>query len=376
MPKCTYTPDLLIGYVLAKMDQLRKIVFHLENTVDFTLRELVHIRTEILEIDAEVQLQAKMIKNEQIGPKMMEFRALLRRAVTTRERREQRARANEEDDDQPRPSAQFEVVEPQEAVAPASPTRDDLAPYASDNEDPLPLELKSIVRPARNFQPIRVQPSDTVEAMSEATDEPVPSTSRQADLRDELDRQRLAGSYGVRHENQEQSRETGAARGRGANCRFEQSRIFVPSHASERSRSDHRGGTRSVSSMSSHASYVSAPQERFDGPVTGRTYPPVQREPPTPLVRNDPSYIGMSEIYTHPPQGSPICPLGQHKLYRCTSFLRMGLQEKWYTVLKKGLCLNCLIRGHSHFTCDQPGACYRCGRRHDSKLCPEGPNAE
>lgn len=378
MPKCTYTPDLLVGYILGKMERLRKIVYYLENQESYTMMELEHVRVELLETDAEVQLQAKMVKDERVGPKMIEFRALLRRAIVSRERREQRARAIEQGtNEQPIPPIQFDDVGPPMGTR-ASPTGEELEIYASDNEDEFPLELRSTVRPAQTFEPIRIEPMEPIDS----TNEPQPSTSRQADLRDQLEHQRTAASYGVQHGDRENSRNAGAQRGRGRERHFETSRIFVPSRTSDRSRSDHRGRPGTVSSVSSYgsavSSYVSGPQERFDAPVTDRAYPPVLRAPPTPLARNDKSLIGRSEIYTHPPQGSPricpICPLGQHRLYRCTTFLRMGLQEKWYTVLKKGLCVNCLIRGHSHFACDTPGACYRCGRRHNSKLCPEGPN--
>lgn len=366
MPKQVYTGDFVVGWVHARMEQLRKIIHRLENVPDFSLRELMHLRDDILNIDVEVQLQEKMVKDDRIKPKMVEYRALLRRAVVTRERREQRARAIEAGDDR-NPPIQFDDVGQQEAAR-ASPSLSTLDIYASDNEEPLPLELMSQIKPAPDYQPIRM-PSP------EPSNEPQPSTSRQADLREQLEERQQVGSYGVRHENRENSRNNGAQRGRDRERHYGQSRVFVPSRASDRSRSDLRSRAETTTSASSYASYVSTPQEQFSAPVTHRTYPPIRRNPPTPLVRNDPTLIGSSEIFTHPPMGSPkicpMCPLGQHRLWQCTTFLRMGLQEKWYTVLKKGLCVNCLIRGHSHFSCMTPGACPRCGKRHNSKLCPE-----
>lgn len=118
-------------------------------------------------------------------------------------------------------------------------------------------------------------------------------------------------------------------------------------------------------------------QEIFSHPVRGRPYPPIREELPIPLRLEDPDLVGMAEIYVRPRYGSPkrcpLCPYIEHKLYRCMAFRRMGLRERWYTVLRLGLCLNCLIPGHSHYTCETPGACCRCGKRHNSQLCPIGP---
>lgn len=202
---------------------------------------------------------------------------------------------------------------------------------------------------------------------------PGPSTSNQPDLRRQLERGRELTNFSVQRE-QVRTEWTRMGRGRG---RVIHSRIFVPS-PSERSRSRLGDRSSTASTASSYASYVSQPMEELSGPVKGRTFPPIRREPPKPLVRNDPGLIGSSEVYVHPPNDDPhMCPkceTARHKLFQCTSFQRMGLQEKWYTALKLGVCLHCLIRGHSHFTCESPGTCWRCRKRHNSKLCPNNPN--
>lgn len=360
MPKQPFTVDFVVGFIYAKVADVRKIVFRMENRLNFSMNELTNIQLELEEIDAEVQLQAKMITDERVRPKMMEFDQLMKRAIEQRERREQRARAIEAGNEQQEHA--LRDVEPDKMAQERQPTREDLDPYASDNEEPLAPELMSIVRPAKKFQPIEFRPNE-------------PGPSRQGDLRDQLENQRTAqhaaGSYGVHRESREQGRRGGHKRGGGAY------REFVPSRNSERSRSDVHSQAGTVSSVSSFGSYVSQQQERFSAPVSGRAYPPVQYEPDPPLVRNDPNLIGSSEVFIHPPRRANICPHcsngAQHKLYRCTTFLRMGLQQKWYTALNLGVCLNCLIRGHSHFACKTPGACIRCGKRHNSKLCPEGP---
>lgn len=127
------TGDFVVGWVHARMEQLRKIIHRLGNVPDFSLRELGHLRNEILSIDAEVQLQEKMVKDDRIKPKMVEYRALLKRAVVTQERREQRARSIEQGDDR-NPPIRFDDIG-QEEAARASPSLSTLDIYASDNEE-------------------------------------------------------------------------------------------------------------------------------------------------------------------------------------------------------------------------------------------------
>lgn len=136
--------------------------------------------------------------------------------------------------------------------------------------------------------------------------------------------------------------------------------------------------TMSVSSRKSTASsssYVSRPQVPRNRRVTGVLYPPMATRCPVDLNPSDPSLIGRDEYYTTVIPNNGICPLcrGRHKVYRCTMFLRAGLQERWYWALLHGLCLNCLYSKHSSFTCQQDGACPRCGKRHNSLLCPWNP---
>lgn len=144
-------------------------------------------------------------------------------------------------------------------------------------------------------------------------------------------------------------------------------------HGSEPSRASERGWSDAAPSQTSRA-YVSSQQEKFTAPVSGRAYPPVQVTPPVALSRRDPSIIGKSELFVHPPQPAsicPICPGAQHKLFRCPKMLRADLQERWYRALRAGVCLNCLMRGHSSFTCYNGEACIKCKCRHNSILCPK-----
>lgn len=359
MPKLPYTAEYLVGYLHNGMNQVRRILYRLENQEDYSRQELLHIRDDLLEANADAEFQSTMIKDERARPVMLEFRELMRRAVIRRNAREKRLSDTRARSEGVSMDIQFGSVVPEMLIGRRSPTREDLEPYASDNSDEFPVHLMSTVRPTRNFAPIRTDPPGPGE----------PSTSRDADLRHQLVDRRIAANVSVQQERRESARPTARA--------HERSRDFVPSRNSDRSRSEREGQASSAASTTSYRSYVSQPQEQFHEAVQGVPYPPWGVAPPTPLVRKDPSLIGRSEIFVRRPQNPKICALcqngAQHKMYRCTTFQRMGLQEKWYTVLKLGVCLNCLIFGHSHFTCSAPGACEHCDKRHNSKLCPDGP---
>lgn len=128
-------------------------------------------------------------------------------------------------------------------------------------------------------------------------------------------------------------------------------------------------------SMSSFTSYKSAQQEKFSAPKKGITYPPMAWSLPQSLSKRDPTIIGMSEIYINRIDNDKKCMIcqGRHKMYRCNTMLRAGILERWYIALSKGVCLHCLYPRHSSFTCKELGACNRCGKRHNSILCPSNP---
>lgn len=245
MPKCTYNATYLVGYIQSNMEQVRRILYRLENQVIFSMRELENIRTDLVEINEAVQLQAKMVKDERSKERMKQFQCLMDRANLTRTRREQRLRATGETVERTQPAIQFGTVEPEMMVDRAPLTREDLDIYASDNEDELPLEYMSTVRPAPSFEPIRFE--------QPPLDEPVASTSRQPDLRGQLDRQRAVVAVNVKQSNQESPSTEYRGRGRGhAGRRF----TVEPSQVSStRSRSDIRGQAESASSTISHATY-------------------------------------------------------------------------------------------------------------------------
>lgn len=351
-----YTPEFLVGYVQAKVGQLRTITHRLGTRHDFTTRELGYIQQEIMDIDVEVHVQAKMINDDAIRPKMLEYSKIYVIAEELFTRREKEAKAAEAMAAPPpaeSPPIQFGEVnmamyedKKEEVPVAKPPSIDDnagaaleigseLEIYASDNEEPMPLECLSTITVTRGYQPVQFPRPKKEE------NEPVASTSKES----------VPGKEGLRE---------------------------VARAELNRRRANEPSSSQSVQSHRSHASYVSSKQETFTRPVTGRAYPPIQRTMPTTISRKDPNIIGMSEIFVHPPQNAHICPIcvGKHKMYRCTTMLRAGLQERWFRALRAGVCLNCLIRGHSSFTCISVGACRKCTCRHNSILCPKNPKNE
>lgn len=118
--------------------------------------------------------------------------------------------------------------------------------------------------------------------------------------------------------------------------------------------------------------------ERFwnqPGPSRART---VSSAMSVMLDPEDPGLIGRAEFFTTVVEYYEKCPICGlfHKVYRCEKFWAATLQQRWYWALLYvyGLCINCLFTKHSSFTCAQDGACVRCGRRHNSLLCPRHPD--
>lgn len=123
--------------------------------------------------------------------------------------------------------------------------------------------------------------------------------------------------------------------------------------------------------------YEWAKQVRANGPITGVPYPPMGHQRPIhpELRRNDPAIVGMAEIWTQrvgmrDPVKCAKCQFqGKHRMYECPGLQRESIQSRWYQALKLGVCLNCMIIGHSSFTCTNQGCCPDHGTRHSSFLC-------
>lgn len=339
MPRATWTSEFLVGYISGRMEQLRSLVHRLESGRALTTGELDNILLEILEIDEQVHGQATLVKDVRIKPKLLEFKKLFNMASETWEGAKNalaikapiNASSNVdkvwdellEEAIDVAPGMAMAELSPQ-PVAPdaaSSAPEDELAIFASDCEEEMPLELLSTVTRTQSFQPIALPPLET----------PLQALAR-----------RVLEQRGTQAQPKEPCGNPASRR---------------------------------VDSMSSRASYVSSHQEQFTAPVTGRAFPPFCNSLPTPISRKDPTIIGRSEIYIHPPTNAHSCPecRGKHKMFRCSIMLRTNLQERWFRALRAGVCLNCMIHGHSSFRCYNVGACKKCMCRHNSILCPRNP---
>lgn len=340
MPRIT-SDHFLVGYIRARMAHLRGLVTAMEQDDVINVQRM---GKELHEINVDVQTQARMCRDKDIETVMVEYRSLARMA---RERYESLLARSDSptqgfDPNQPStsnaagaiPKKKKKKNKKKKSKKPFEP--EDLDGYRTDNSDPMPVELLAPFIPAQNFQP------DNFDA---------------DDLRHQLStRGRRSASVTARRSPEPEASST------------IRSAVFYPARGS---------GTRSVISNRSMESYVSSIQQVFSRPQIGVPYPPMGWELPDGAIlsRNDPDIIGMSELYTSRVATRGLCALcnGKHKMYRCRRFLNAGLQERWYMVLKKGLCLHCLYPRHSSFTCKEPGACTRCGCRHNSLLCPRNP---
>lgn len=131
------------------------------------------------------------------------------------------------------------------------------------------------------------------------------------------------------------------------------------------------------SERNSNQGYIWAEQVKARGPVKGVRYPPMSHSPPInlELERDEPQLVGMAEIWTqkvgnHNATHCAFCRFKEdHRMYNCGGWKRGGLVLRWYHALRLGVCLNCLIIGHSSFTCETPGYCKHHGTRHSSALC-------
>lgn len=365
MPRAPYTAEFLVGYIFAKMEQIRGMVHRLDNRDNFTASELTAMRMDLEEAALDISVQSRMVSDQRIQPKLKEFGTLVsmttdlidsheREAAHVRRRNspirfgevDMSAMCGEGQSTTPRRSR------PQRIVPLNSAELDD---FASTNGRPLPLERMSVIKPARGYRPVEFRPTSNGSNGS--------ANRGQEDLRERLQRRRSPEPTRNRN-SPERIRER----------RQEPSRQQRPSNGHDSS-----SGPPSVAgSRRSRSSYVSTQQEIFRTPQRSGAFPDVQTTMPFSIVREDPANVGRSEIWVHPPQPASICAhcAGAHKMFRCPEFLdeKRSLQDRWFDALRSGACLNCLLRGHSSFTCKSVGACKRCGQRHNSVLCPKNPD--
>ena len=58
----------------------------------------------------------------------------------------------------------------------------------------------------------------------------------------------------------------------------------------------------------------------------------------------------------------------KHPIYRCEKFIQLSLKERGQAVVRKNLCRNCLLAGHSANSCLKRGYCRQCRHKHNNLL--------
>lgn len=375
----------MVGYISAKMDDLNILLNELESPTPFSRYEMQHMRDRIASIDAAVRAQHKEIESPLVRPKLTQYETMWRIAIDYLSRREDR-------DGRP--------VEEHEARRAARWRSADMELYASDRRGPVPLEE---YRPADANDLRHILPERSQGGGWRALDEPTTSRGQRRPRHGEpilertLDRANELRYERRRHESVQQPLYGGAENQRPYVSKRTQNRSDVDSmeRPAVRRRSFSELSTTSESSIEtpppssvrsaisggssvSRVSYASSAQRVGSRPMNQVAFPPVRNELPYPIRADDPSLIGVTEIFTHPPDRSVaphlrLCPLcgEDHRLIRCRQFDGLTLMDRWFQALSLGVCLHCLRRGHSSFTCYLLGSCGHCRKRHNSLLCPK-----
>lgn len=277
---------------------------------------------------------------------------------------------------------------------------DTLSIYASDNEEEMPGHMMSEVVPSHTYQPMeRQQPIlesrryNIERCMSNRPRHEQPQSrntwkegshsNQQFDLRNQLTQRHNVGAQSFPRAQSFSSRIVTSQTLR-QNMPGSQS-IFAPIRVEPSQGRTYEyqpvsvrfNRTLVVDIMTKNGNYVWQCQQ----PIVSNhdqykiVLPPVCLSAPINLSKKDDRIIGMAEMHMQSRNNSLKCPKckdADHKLIHCNYFMRAGLLERWYIALTKGVCLNCLIRGHTSFTCMNQG-CRRCQVRHNSKLCPRCP---
>lgn len=367
MPRLTKSDQFLAGFITARQSDLQEMLNELASPKFLTENEMHNMRGRIDQIDANVRRQHRDIESPRLRPKLTFYEQVLELALSELTRRE-RHRGH---------------LPPESDAMRARRLRSnqDLDPYASDGQGEVPLECWTCVNPAprpapSNVRDLRERLNDRREGREKVWwSREQPTSSEQS----RYDRQHLERQVQCPPETSRPS--GGGSDGAGpSGLQRVNSAVRSPSprrmetddsSVSAMSRSIRDISPTSARSRSSIASYVSVQQTAFSEPQTGVPLPPRRDSLPCELNRTDRDLIGRSEIYVRSQVSDGSCAYcgDQHRMYRCPAFGALGLRERWYQALSGGVCLNCLRLGHSSFTCLRPGACKRCGVRHNSLLC-------
>lgn len=276
--------------------------------------------------------------------------------------------------------------------------KEDLDPYATDEDGPMPLECMSIVysqRPKLTKDDLRRR----LNQMSANDRNQAPSVSLSATPAVVAMTRRVQTQHREREDSPPRARsrspQASSSGPSSSDCRNEPQpstseavrthRVFTREMLRQRSppsaevqRSPPRQA--SLPNPSARQSYVvrqqfELPPGKYEGPT-----PRFMNACPTRIRQDDPSIVGLTEFYIIRRINYHECPMcgSNHKLIYCEEFARRPLIWRWWFALSNGLCLYCLTMGHSHFTCwstDEHGSnkCPRCRIRHNSLLCRNSP---
>ncbi|XP_075167658.1 uncharacterized protein LOC142239771 [Haematobia irritans] len=67
-----------------------------------------------------------------------------------------------------------------------------------------------------------------------------------------------------------------------------------------------------------------------------------------------------------------LCPKHSHKLSACQKFRKLSPAERFSSIKRHRLCLNCLVKGHEAKDCTSKHRCSKCDQRHHSLLHRDG----
>lgn len=246
-------------------------------------------------------------------------------------------------------------------------TAADLEPWASDNDEPIPAGLMSVVRQHADYEPIifTIEDKGVVEAPigGNVPNTPIASTSAAVlnrpelpsnDLRRELELMDLARRVrDVSKRAAERKRQSESSK-----------KPKVTNARKSKPKWNDRDRPRSRNSIRPRVPFWTKPKNY--------PLPPFADTMPYAIAANDPTIIGRPEVFVRRPFHVEEClNCGEdHKLYQCENLKQMILGDRWFTVLSLGVCLNCLFPGHSSARCSQQANCPKCGEAHDSILCP------
>ncbi|GFR01909.1 uncharacterized protein TNCT_37621 [Trichonephila clavata] len=69
------------------------------------------------------------------------------------------------------------------------------------------------------------------------------------------------------------------------------------------------------------------------------------------------------------PVNCVICKQQPHPVFRCKKFNDLSVNERFNSVKKNNLCINCFSSSHRVALCKSPRSCPNCSKRHNSLLC-------